>query len=102
MMTAPSGTRYVPKGELQKVKKAKPHWTEAVQTENRKLKQEIAELRMAPNLHRFAREVGDNLMLMLANMPYERWPDLAKSAFKHAQDRQETTAHFYRERLPKL
>lgn len=77
------------------------HWTEAVKAENESLKQQLAELRMQPNLERFAREVGDNVMLMLANKPYEQWPDLAKLAFKHAADRQDVTAYFYRQRLPK-
>lgn len=79
----------------------RPHWTKAILAENERLRQEIAELRFTPMLARFASEVGDNLMLMLANIPFERWPDLAKTAFNHARDRQETTAHFYRERLPK-
>ena len=77
------------------------HWTEAVKAENEALKRQIDELRMQPHIARFAKEIGGNIMLMLANTPYKRWPELAKTAFTHAAERQDTLAYFYKQRLPK-
>lgn len=77
------------------------HWTEAIKAENEELKRQVQELRLSPNLTRFASEVGNNIMIVLANKPYDQWPELAKMAFKCASDRQEVLAHLYQERLPK-
>lgn len=76
------------------------HWTEAVKAENERLRAEINRLRLQPSLVSLAHEIGNNIMTILANTPFEKWPDLAKTAFKYAAKRQETTAYFYKERLP--
>lgn len=83
------------------MRKPRPHWTENVKAENDALRKQLDNARLTPTLTRFACEVGNNIMLMLANKPYVDWPDLAKTAFTHAQDRQETTAYLYKQRLPK-
>lgn len=64
------------------------------------LKAEIDTTRTHAHRARFAREIGENIMLILANTPFARWPEIAKIAFKHAQDRQETTAYLYKQNLP--
>lgn len=64
------------------------------------LKTEIENMRHAHHRARFAREIGENIMIILANKPFSQWPEIAKIAFKHAQDRQETTAYLYKQNLP--
>lgn len=78
----------------------KPHWTKAYKVENERLKQEIAQPKMQPLLKSFAHEVGNNLMIMLANKPFVDWPDLAKIAYRHAANGRGTVAHFYKSNLP--
>lgn len=65
------------------------------------LEKQIDDMRNAAHKARFAREVGENIMLMLANTSFAKWPDMAKTAFKHAEDRQETSAYLYKQCLPK-
>lgn len=77
------------------------HWTEAVKAENEKLKKQIDELRMQPYLTAFIKEISANIMLILANKPFDQWPEEAKIAFRHAQERQDTIAYMYLQRLPK-
>jgi predicted xylose isomerase-like sugar epimerase len=77
------------------------HWTEAVKAENERLKAEISEMRMQPHIRAFAERVGNSVMLILANKPFDKWPDEAKIAFKHESERTSIPAYFYRERLPK-
>lgn len=78
----------------------KKHWTEALKKENEELKKKISDLQFQPHLVRFASEVGNNIMLMLANTSFDKWPELAKIAYRHAQEHQETTAYLYKQRLP--
>ena len=78
------------------------HWTDTIKAENEQLKKQIEELKQGKYIEAFAREVGMNIMLILANTPYSRWPDVAKISFKHASERQEVSAYLYQQRLPKV
>lgn len=66
-----------------------------------KLTAEVSELRSHKQLEHFAREVSTNIMIVLGNMPFGNCPDIAKTAFRYAAERQTTTAHLYINRLPK-
>lgn len=66
-----------------------------------RLTRELAELRDRPFVADFASRVGNNIMTILATMPFEQWPDLAKTAFQYAELETMTSAHIYKQRLPK-
>lgn len=65
-----------------------------------RLKAEIDSLHESKYVVRFAHELCHNIGIILANRPYDTWPEIAKLAFAHAADKQATSAELYRRRLP--
>ena len=61
-----------------------------------RLKAEIERLHDVKYIRQFAEEIQRNIGTMLAVTPYSKWPEMAKVAYRHAQERQETAAWIYR------
>jgi hypothetical protein len=83
------------------MKPAREHWTKGYQREIDALKREIQDLHDQKYTRAFAEEMIESIGLILANMPYERWPDICKQAFQHTAHKQETSAYLYKRMLPK-
>ena len=61
-----------------------------------KLKAEIERLHDVKYIRLFANELTENIGTMLAVTPFSKWPEMAKVAYRHAEERQETSAWIYR------
>lgn len=48
----------------------------------------------------FAKAMGESIAIILATMPYDKWPSVAKTAFQHLQRQMPSAAQMYRSRLP--
>lgn len=65
------------------------------------LEAEVKEFREHKHAARFAKELGDAVMTILANKPFKQWPEVAKVAYAHVSRNQEVSAQLYYDRLPK-
>lgn len=65
------------------------------------LEEEIRELRLRETLRQFAGSLCESVGMLLAHMPYEQWPSMAKRAFEHERQKAPTAAQLYKDRLPK-
>lgn len=61
-----------------------------------RLKAEIDRMHDVKYIKAFADELTKNIGTMLAVTPYSEWPEMAKVAYRHAKDQQETSAWIYR------
>lgn len=66
-----------------------------------RLNRELNELRDFPIITDFALRVGNDIMTILATMPFDQWPQVAKKALLHEEHKTPTSAQMYRARLPK-
>jgi len=44
----------------------------------------------------FAAELGQSIMIALATLPFDQWPEVARTAFNYHKQRTPTPAYFYR------
>lgn len=62
---------------------------------------ELAERRTTDLLNGFYEEVGQKAMFAAQFIPFDQWPDLLKTAFKHVERERPTCGGLARDRLPK-
>ncbi len=70
----------------------------------RELEQAEKRLRELQNMkvaEEFAKELLQNVGVLLATTPFERWPEMAKVAYAYAAKGMPSAARTYREGLPK-
>lgn len=61
------------------------------------LEQKLAEFSTKGTAEDFAKRVGEGLMIILANIPINSWPELALIAFRHEASKTPTAAQTYLE-----
>jgi hypothetical protein len=54
-----------------------------------------------PMLRDFAKDLGEVMLVKLANTPYDLWPEFAKNAFQWVRPKAPTAAYLYLNNLPK-
>lgn len=64
------------------------------------LEAELQGVKMYQHINGFTDSMLRNIGVILALTPYEQWPAIAKAAYKHAAERQPTTAQYYKQNLP--
>jgi hypothetical protein len=70
------------------------------QMEIDRLTRELDEREIAKAISPFADALGESIATMLATQPYDKWPSVAKVAFRHLQRQMPSAAQMYRSRLP--
>jgi hypothetical protein len=66
-----------------------------------RLSRELKELRDQPIVADFATRVGNSIMTMLATIPVDKWPGIARTALGHEAQKTGTAYYMYLQRLPK-
>lgn len=64
-------------------------------------KRELTEIRDAERAREFSIELLSLIGIQLAIIPFDSWPDAAKTAFEYARRSLPVQAEVYRSRLPK-
>ena len=76
------------------------HYINRAKQEIARLEKLLESLQKDKYLEDFAKEVGENLMVCLVNIPFDQWPDIAQVAFNHTANRLPMVAQEYKSRLP--
>ena len=81
--------------------KLNPHSVRSERKEIEELRRRLHELENEKLMTPFIDKMSENIMVILANSPFEWWPNIAKTGFEHARDKYPVPAEIYKRNLPK-
>jgi hypothetical protein len=76
------------------------HYIKQAKAEIARLEGLLRDERARPTLDAFANQLGQSILVCLACMPFDTWPQVAQTAFEHEARKAPNAAALYRANLP--